>query len=438
VWHRRFGEALERALGRAERAQREQRLIACGFTANLDRVIAFDRETAQRLFAGQDSTVNTSALGRADTVQELLAGIAHCVTADVGCDLPVCDPAVQDWLLARVAGRVQIGGTGAQAAATLASLGFPVLLHLTGRSPAQIQALPGRERIVIGSPDGLVPVDAASDLADPTMWHVALEFEEGLSLPLPGAPAARGANRVIVSYDPVNSAFTVDPGFAAALTDPALAIETLLISGFSQVTARETMERVLWNVTVSLQVWRAVRPELTIHLELGAMPDFNQVTRTLEVLHPLVTSVGLNVDELRGVLRALGVAMAPPGPDLVAQLHSLVERFPVPRLSLHTRGFCLTLTDDDPELERDRLLFGTLAAATRSRLGTFPMADDLGATLAWSDVNAAGLALLRSLGIVEHGYGDGKLVATPGLEINPLMASVGLGDSFTGGVLAMM
>jgi ADP-dependent phosphofructokinase/glucokinase len=270
------------------------------------------------------------------------------------------------------------------------------------------------------------------------MWHVALEFEEGLSLPLPGAPAARGANRVIVSYDPVNSAFTVDPGFAAALTDPALAIETLLISGFSQVTARETMERVLWNVTVSLQVWRAVRPELTIHLELGAMPDFNQVTRTLEVLHPLVTSVGLNVDELRGVLRALGVAMAPPGPDLVAQLHILMERFPVPRLSLHTRGFCLTLTDGDPELERDCLLFGSLVAATRSRLGAFPTADDLEETLARSDVNPAGLDLLRSLGIAENGQGVGRLVVTPGLKISPLVASVGLGDSFTGGVLAML
>jgi ADP-dependent phosphofructokinase/glucokinase len=203
------------------------------------------------------------------------------------------------------------------------------------------------------------------------------------------------------------------------------------------VIARETLEQVLWNVAVSLQVWRAARPDLAIHLELGAMPDFNLVTRTLQVLHPVVTSVGLNVDELRGVLRALGVAMAPPGPDLVAQLHVLAERFPVPRLSLHTRGFCLTLTDGDPELERDCLLFGSLVAATRSQLGAFPTTDDLEATLARSDVNSAGLALLGSLGIAEHGYGEGRLVATPGLEISSLMASVGLGDSFTGGVLAM-
>ena len=48
---------------------------------------------------------------------------------------------VQEWLLERMLGRLQIGGTGVQAASTLTTLGFPTLVHLTGRSPEQIAAL---------------------------------------------------------------------------------------------------------------------------------------------------------------------------------------------------------------------------------------------------------------------------------------------------------
>ncbi len=422
-------------MARAEDAQRRRRLIACGFTANLDRVVAFDQDVADRLFVGRAVDVAGPRVTRAGDVDALLTGIAQCVACGEGCDFPVADPAVQDWLLGHVAGRVQIGGTGAQAAATLAALGFPALLHLTSRSPELIAALPGQERITIGSPDGLLPIAQGRDAAA-TMWHVVLEFAAGLRVPGPAAPAAPAANRVIVSYDPVNSAFVIDPGFDAALNDPGLDIRTLLISGFSQASARQTLERVLWDTAVALRIWRAVRPDLLVHLELGAMPDATAMLRILEVLHPLVGSIGLNIDELRQVLRALGMEMAPAGPKLAAQFRALAERFPAPRWSLHTRELCLTVTVGDAEAERDALLFGSLTAAARARLGDFPVVADLDAALAAGVPNAAGMALLCTLAIAGDGYGGDGLVATPGLCIDGTRASVGLGDSFTAGVLA--
>ncbi len=428
---------------RVESAQRERRLIACGFTANLDRVATFDQDAADRLFAAHTVDVAGPRVTRVGGVDELLAGVAQCVGYGEGCDLPVDDLAVRDWLLERVTGRVQIGGTGAQAAATLATLGFPALLHLTSRSPELIAALPNRERIAVGSPDGLLPVEVGSDSADPAMWHVVLEFAAGLRVPGPAAPVAPAPNRVIVSYDPVNSSFAIDPGFDAALNDPGLEIGTVLISGFSQITARETLERVLWDAAVALRIWRAVRPELLVHLELGAMPDAASITRILQVLHPLAGSIGLNIDELRQLLRSRGVVMASPGPELVDQFRSLAECFPAPRWSLHTRELCLTLTTRDPGAERDALLFGSLVAAARSRVGGFPDFADLAAAQNDAGVNPVGMDFLRTLGIADDGYGAGGLgadglVVTPGLTIDGTRASVGLGDSFTAGVLAVL
>jgi hypothetical protein len=135
VWRHRYRTAIERAIRRAEYATQSQHLTACGFTINLDRVVAFDRLAAERLFTGQMVDPADQPVTRADSVADLLAGIAQCVAEGSGRDLPIRDLAVQQWLLDQVDGRSQIGGTGAQAAATLATLGFPVLLHSTGRSP---------------------------------------------------------------------------------------------------------------------------------------------------------------------------------------------------------------------------------------------------------------------------------------------------------------
>lgn len=437
-WRRRYGEALTRARARAETARAERRLIACGFTSNVDRVATLDAALVERLFAGRQIDGSRPRTALVDSIDELLTAIAQCVSAGDGTDLRIRDDAVQAWLLEAMGGRKQIGGTGAQAASTLATLGFPVLLHLTGRSPEQIAALAHREMIVLGSPDGLVPVEAAENPDDATMWHPALEYPEGLHVPVPGAPAAPASNRILVGYDPVNAAFTIDPGFAAALEDPTVEIGALLVSGFSQLHDDGTRARVLRDATGAIERWRQARPGLFIHLELGTMPDFTTVTETVAALHPLVSSVSMNIDELRELLAVHGVTMAPPGPALVEQMRGLAARYPVPRFAVHTREFCLTLTDGDLSAERDALLFAALVAASRSRIAGFPELADLEATLGMGSINPEGLAFLRLLGAEEEGYAEGGVVVTPGIGFSGPAATVGLGDSFTGGVLAMM
>ena len=438
TWRQRFRDALERAAARAQAARADNRLIACGFTSNVDRVATLDTALLAKLFEGRVVASDRPRVALVESVEDLLVAIAQCVAAGDGTDLRIRNDAVQAWLLPRMNGRQQVGGTGAQAASTLAALCFPVLLHLTGCSPEQIAALPHREWIALGSPDGLIPVEAAVDPDAPTMWHPVLEFAAGLPAPLPSQPVAPAANRILIGYDPVNAAFTIDPGFAAALSDASLGIGALLVSGLSQVHDGPTRARVLGELVDAIGAWRAARPGLFVHLELGAMPDFAAVAQIVAALHPVVSSVGLNVDELRELLAVHGETMAAPGPALLANLRALAERYPTPRFSVHTREFCLTLTAGDPERERAALLFASLVAVTRSHIAAFPEMADLATTLDVAQVNAAGLAFLRTLGAADEGYAAGGVVATPGLAIGGPVATVGLGDSFTGGILAMM
>lgn len=437
IWRRRYRESLARAAARATTAHDDNRLIACGFTSNVDRVATLDEALLAKLYGGRLVDGAGPRVANLDGIDDLLVAVAQCLAAGDGTDLIIRDPAVQDWLLGRMNGRQQVGGTGAQAASTLATLGFPVLLHLTGRSPEQIAALAHRARIVLGSPDGLQPVDMAIDAAERPMWHPVLEFPAGLPAPLPGAPRSPAANRILFGYDPVNANLQLDPGYCAALADPTLAVDALLVSGLSQLQDAAARRRVLADVAELVPRWRALRPHLFAHLELGAMPDFRAVAQIVEKLHAVVGSVGLNIDELRELLAVHGVTMAAPGPELVAQLRWLRERYPTPRLSVHTRELCLTLTDGDPAQERDALLFASLVAATRARIATFPEMDDLAETLQWARISAEGLAFLHLLSVEDDGDGGAGVVATPGLAVGGAVATVGLGDSFTGGVLAM-
>lgn len=438
LWRQRYAAALELASARAAAARQSSRLIACAFTSNVDRVGTLDDALVERLFAGKIISPDLPRVARVRNVADLLTGIAQCIAAGDGTDLVVRDAEVQAWLLQRMPGRIQIGGTGVQAASTLATLGFPVVVHLTGRSPLQIEALAHRERIWLGTADGLTPVEGAENPADETMWHPALEFAEGLRAPMPGRPAAPAANRVLIGYDPVNADFQIDPGFSAALRNPALDIATLLISGFTQLHEEAIRSRVLRDAAAALHGWREARPDLFVHLELGAMPDFRMVAEVVQTLHPLVSSIGMNIDELRAFLAVHGVEMAAPGPELASQMRQLSAHYPTRRFSVHTREYCLTLTENDPEQEAAALLFGSLTAASRSRIAAFPELPDLAATLAKGTINPDGLSLLHTLGADSHGHLSPGVVATPGIAFHGPAATVGLGDSFTGGILAML
>ena len=431
-WRQRYGEALARAGVRAESARASGTLIACAFSSNVDRVGTLDDALLARLFGERLMPADAPRVAAVQSVDDLLTGIAQCIAAGDGTDLVIRDPEVQTWLLERMPGRLQIGGTGVQAASTLTTLGFPALVHLTGRSPEQISALETRDLMWLGTGEGLIPVEAGVNPDDETMWHPALEFNAGLRAPMPGRPAAPAANRVLIGYDPVNANLRIDPGFSGAMQDPSLDIGVLLISGFTQLHEPEVRDRVFADTAQALRRWQAARPDLFVHLELGAMPDFRHVRQIVEELHPYVTSIGMNIDELRELLAVDGITMAVPGSDLVTQMRTLAAQFTAPRFSVHTREFCLTLTEGDADQERDALLFGSLTAATRARIAAFPRLSDLSSTLEQGTINNVGVNVAEDLA------GEPGLVVTPGIAFMGPTATVGLGDSFTGGLLAMM
>lgn len=441
AWRRRYASALGKAADRAAHAPDERELIACGFTTNVDLVVDLNQALLDRLLTGQALDLRRPLAAVVASVPDLLAAIVRHAALGTGTDLPVAEAVVQRWLIERVGGRRQVGGTGAQAACTLSRLGFRPLLHATGLSAPQVAVLEETGEILVAGDDGPRPVGQVVTDTDPTMWHVALEYLAGLVVPSDGGTvAAPAANRVIVSHDPVNASFSVAPSFVEAVADPANNVQRVLVSGFSQVIEPRARARVLRETVAALRRWRRARPNILTHAELGAMPEPAMMANVAQGLAPAVDSIGFNADELGDLLAAWRFASVTESHSLAAALKTVRNRIPAPRLGLHTARICLTLTMSDPETERDALLFASLVAATRARIGTFPAFADLADSLTPMVVDQRGLAVVRSPGLVDGigRVGDDWLVGVPGIVVDHPAATVGLGDSFTGALLALL
>lgn len=434
-------EARARPDGRAGPGWR----IGCGFSNNVDIVVRLDgvvlAELARREGVGHDA----GPVDRIETPADCLAGLIAFVRRGEGGDLPVTNRTVHRWIVDHFLGTLQLGGTGAQATNTLARLRFDSLLHVTGLSATQARLLEGSGRLVVSTADGLRPPTAAIRPDDPTMYHVIFEYRNGLTIPLGDETvAAPQANRVIVSFDPVNATLPLDPIWVRAVADPASGVDRVLVSGYSQIVDSACCARRIAETVAAIAVWRATRPELIVHLELGAAPNPGALAAIVEGLAAHVDSIGLNADELAAVLRLWNGSTTVGVEGAVSGLTELRRRFNRPRLGLHTQDFCLSLTRNDPIAERAALLYGAAVGGARARLTTFPSPADLRATLRVAEPAPTGLAaervLMATLGMNDGiaRLADGWMVFVPTLGTPHPGGTVGLGDSFTAGVLAML
>lgn len=444
-WRARYRQAFERAAHATALPGR----VACGFTNNVDHIADVDGPQFSRLLEQQGVPLpNDRGPTLVRTPDELLAAMAALIRQGHGGELTVLDSELYRWVEEHFAfrGAPQLGGTAAQAAQTLSLLGFATLLHVTSLSPAQAALLDGSGRLRVATADGLLPPGAAARPNDPTMVHVIFEYAAGTRVEAGGEwAAAPEANRIIVSYDPVNNELVFDPLYADAVADPAEQVGAVLLSGYNQVSTIGLCRRRIAETVALIRRWKAARPRLLTHLELGGTPDAEYLAAILDGFAGEVESVGLNADEVNDVLRLWGKDHAGSAADLTAAAQEMQSRLACVRLNVHTQNLCVTVTRGDPREEQDALLFGSLAAGTRARLAAFPQRDDLTRVLDEAEIAPAGQRMLTdalaAAGATPEGVArldEGWLVVTPTLAVANPAGLVGLGDSFTAGVLGIL
>lgn len=337
--------------------------------------------------------------------------IKERAAAGIGGEVRIDWPDGPGWLAGHVPIAYALGGTGPQAAWSLAAIGAPALIALEDRSAHKLGQV---------HPDILIAengkaIRAAEVIArgprQPEIFIV--EFTAGQAI---DDVTPKRSSRIIVRFH--------DPGLEHDAQFEALSVTLAdkagagLISGFNSIPY-ELIDSEVAPVTRMLAKWRAagVAP---IHLELAGYDTPRQRDRVIDRLSGFITSIGMSHSEF--------LPLMPGNSDLARDMCALGDRLGLERVCVHADHWAAAATRGDAEAERQALMMGCLLAGTRASVGVpaYPQSIDARATFATPPLPA----------VTRHGDWSVVACASPYLE-HP-GGTVGLGDSFTGGCLLIL
>jgi ADP-dependent phosphofructokinase/glucokinase len=304
--------------------------------------------------------------------------------------------------------RLQVGGTGPQAAWALAILGAPSVLALRDRSADQLSVL--HPAIRICGPDGITTIsDAHSGTAATKPRHYILEFTAGTRW---SAGVVARSTRIILRF--AHDGVERDEAFAKLTPRLAPMAGAGLVSGMNGLRPGDERDG-YWVIDLARQ-WRKSGLPL-IHLELAEYPVDRNLADVCKQFAGVASSIGMSLSELRALTRssanpaelALGVA----------QLGS------VDRVCIHADTWSMSVHRHDRAVEVMMLLTGNLMAASRAAHGVPSAELDIHPLATYAD----DFPRSRDLGA---GW---RVDCVPSPYLYQPRSTIGLGDTFVAGTL---
>ncbi len=376
------------------------RLTICGLSTFIDGYVRLHE--AEALFNAKKETPE-EALGR-----ELF----RRASAGIGGEFYLDWPEGGAWVERNLkVSRWGIGGSGAQAAQTLAVLGAPALMSLEDRGQRQLSVI--HPNILVATKGGIIKCGELPMAEGEKSAHYIFEFTAGT---LVGPVVLKRSSRTIVRFG--DERLDNDPNFARESVAAAANAGAGILSGFNEI-GHETMDESLRESVALAEAWRE-RGLKTIHLEIG---DYGTVAARNRVLDPLggvISSLGMSYAEL--------CALSVGSRDTIGKACELAEAMNLSRLCVHSDTWALTVTSDDPQRELEALLCGCLLASVRAEKG-FPTRP----------VEIPAHAEFHSLGWEKFSQSGRRSVVScsvPYLE-RPA-GTIGLGDTFLAGTLLVL
>jgi len=309
--------------------------------------------------------------------------------------------------------RTTLGGTSVRAGLLMSRLGVPSTFHLVSIDDTVRRLLP---------PDVEYICSGGTDTFDP---HLIVQYDRGLRIRAGDVDiTAAFPNRLIYVNDPANESMLLADGLGARLR----AAEIFLISGFNAMRDKDLLDDRLRSLRSHML---QLPPGAVTYFEDAAYHEPSFSRRVREVLLDAIDVYGMNEDELQSYLgHPVDLLSAR---DVAAALGEVQALIPVPTLVLHTKYWALAAGARAAEFTV-ALDTGTVLAATRYSYGDdFTDADvDRLRRQPRRPESVAFAAALRDR------LGDG-VRCVPGFALDVAHpTTVGLGDTFVGGLLAAL
>ncbi len=432
AYHDRYGEYLEALSNDIVEAGKRGGKIAFGYTSNLDVLLKWDRDVLNRLFSldfpAADRIGVTETIG---SVEDLARIVSYYARAGLGAEVDITSDEVCRFLEANFKSEFALGGTGAQGAAALGAIGYPLLVHLTDDSAA-VRELLSYPDVSIVSEGRTVPVTAVRAGGNPVR-HFILQFQRGDVVTIRGEKQVLpDSNRLILDDDQIHKVLPIQTNFLRYIEENAQDFSAYSISGFNLITDEQRLLDVLAVLEPHFARVKEANPECVLYLEAAHYLEPTVQIRTLDRLSKHLHILGLNEEELVVFARRVGVEVD--NCDLKSVLHGLSavnDHFAFQGIVLHTKDYAMYFGQElsRGDLEKG-LTLGNLLAGTKARIGHYGTIMDCRSSLAL-ELSEVGLKFAEELATVAT---DKKMCLVPSRYMKQPTSTIGLGDTFTAGM----
>ena len=346
-------------------------------------------------------------VARSGKAASLAKALQQRAAKGIGGELFFDWPEAEDWIARNLPiSSWGLGGTGAQAAQTLAVLGAQALITLQDRSQRQLSVI--HPDVFVATHQGLEKRGALKQSGPSKPAHYIFEFNEG---ELAGTERAKRSTRIIVRFadDPLDR----DPAFVLKSIALASQAGAAVICGFNEVS-KASLVTELERTKNLLRAWRDQGLTM-IHLELGGYEDLSLRDQVLSALSPLISSLGMSHSELR----YFGSG------DVDTEVVNLRAKLGINRICVHADTWALAATNNDPERELESLMCGCLVASSRAARGQISGPADVPPDAVFYDPPYPRISK----------QSGSTLVCCPAPYLEQPKATIGLGDTFLAGTL---
>ncbi|MBE6450394.1 MAG: hypothetical protein E7016_00325 [Alphaproteobacteria bacterium] len=423
------------------------------FNANIDAVIKMSAQNLKKLI----EELNLSLHDLQDikqtkiyTPQDVVKGIFKCFTNGIAEEWITEDKDVYDWLNDNIGyDRLQIGGQGGIVANALATVGIKkVVAHTNSLPKLQAEQFVKKDNLLSFDENGnLAPAYSINRENDVALIHWIIEFDRGDVLLLEGKKfTSPKSNRFIATYDPLNLKLVIDKPFMDYVQKNKT--EYVILSGFHALTSNNDGVKLIENIVPELKKWKENNKEAIFHLEIASTQDFEVRKAIVNLLVPLMDSIGINERETIDVLEAIGeeklarlCKAKTTAENLFAAIVKIKEKLQVKRIQLHMFGLYITLQDTgfkiSPEQNLKGMMTASTVAAAKAGTGTIDnllfahgyTVSDVGLIEASNLATSIGQDELDTKGIGRYIKWD--LIVVPTILIEKPITLVGMGDTIS-------
>lgn len=343
--------------------------------------------------------------------RSLVVTILGFLASGSGGERFVASSEIVEAFAARFDTEITLGGTGVRAGLALDRIGIGSVQHLVSIDDNVRRLMPASISWICS---------ATHDTLDP---HLIVQYPVGSVIPLrDGDVISPSANRLIFANDRPNREMRLAPALGDVLADA----DAFLVSGFNTMHDAALLESRLDDLEHAM---RNLSDDALVYYEDAGFyrREFAQIAR--DRLLPRIDVYGTNEDELQEYVgRAVNLLDAA---DVSAALAEAHRRIPAPALVVHTRYWAIAV---GPDAARHRAALDSAVrmSATRYRLGDVFGPADLESTARMPRHEGGA----RVVAAVEAA--DPTSVGTPAVVVDVAHpTTIGLGDSFVGGFLAV-